>query len=195
MKKNLLTSLIAILSGLCSFAQFTENFNDGDFTSNPVWGGGTADWTVNGSFQLQSNNTVLNSTYYLSTASTKAITAQWEFFTVLSFNPSSANYINVFLTADAGDLTQSTTLGYFVRIGGTADEICLYRKDGATSVKLIDGADGVLNTSSNAVQIKVIRDAANQWQLSRNLNAGGFITEGIVTDATYLTSAFFGVLV
>ena len=99
MRKKLLASFIAVLFSLCSFAQFTEDFSDGDFTNNPAWGGGTADWIVNGSFQLQSNNTVLNSTYYLSTASTKATTAQWEFFTLITFNPSSANYVDVFLTA------------------------------------------------------------------------------------------------
>ena len=195
MKKKLLTSFLLLFCSLCSFAQFTENFSDGDFTNNPAWGGGTADWTVNATFQLQSNNTVANSTYYLSTPSTKATTAQWEFFTQITFNPSSANYVDVFLIADANDLTQATTNGYFVRIGGTADEICLYRKDGATSTKIIDGVDGVLNTSNNSIQFKVIRDAANQWSLSRNLNTTVFFNEGTVTDATYLTSAFFGVLV
>lgn len=195
MRKKIFVSFIMLLSGLFSFAQFTDNFSDGDFTNNPTWGGGTADWIVNGSFQLQSNNTIASSTYYLSTASAKATTAQWEFFTLITFNPSSTNYIDVFLTADASDLSQSATSGYFVRIGGTLDEVCLFRKDGATSTKIIDGADGILNTSNNAIQIKVIRDAANQWQLSRNLNASGFTTEGNVTDATYLTSAFFGVFV
>ncbi|MFT3909471.1 MAG: hypothetical protein QM737_08610 [Ferruginibacter sp.] len=195
MIKKLLAGFIAVLFSLCSFAQFTEDFSDGDFTNNPTWGGGMTDWIVNGSFQLQSNNTVASSSYYLSTASTKATTAQWEFFVLIDFNPSSANYVDVFLTADAGDLTQTSTSGYFVRIGGSADEICLFRKDGGTSVKIIDGTDAILNGSPNAIQIKVIRDAANQWQLSRNLNGGGFITEGNVTDATYLTSAFFGVFV
>ncbi|MEO8771609.1 MAG: lamin tail domain-containing protein [Ferruginibacter sp.] len=195
MRKKLLAGFLLLFCSVCSFAQFTENFSDGDFTNNPTWGGGTADWIVNATFQLQSNNTVANSTYYLSTASTKATTAQWEFSTLITFNPSSANYVDVFLIADASDLTQTTTNGYFVRIGGTADEICLYRKDGATSTKIIDGVDGVLNTSNNNVQLKVIRDAANQWSLSRNLNITSFVNEGIVTDATYLTSAFFGVLV
>jgi hypothetical protein len=197
MKKIIL--FIAMVCGITSFlkAQFTESFTDGDITTNPTWVGGTADFTVNPSFQLQSNNTVANSTYYLSTASTLATTAQWEFYHQITFNPSSANYVDVFLTASASDLTANTTNGYFVRIGNTADEIALYRKDGAAVTKIIDGVDGVLNTSNNVMKIKVVRNAANQWTLNRDLTGTGntYFTEGIVTDATYTTSSFFGVLI
>ena len=195
MRKALLICIAALMSSLFAKAQFTEDFSDGDFTNNPVWVGGIADWIVNPSFQLQSNNTVVNSSYYLSTASTKATTAQWEFFCQLTFNTSSTNYVDVFLIASASDLTQAATTGYFVRLGGTDDEICLYRKDNGTITRIIDGVNGILNTSNSAVQIKVVRDAANQWSLVRNLNATGNFTEGSVTDITYLNSVFFGVLV
>lgn len=195
MQKKLLICVLALLGTISGRAQFTENFNDGDFTNNPAWVGGTADWIVNPSFQLQSNNLVLNSTYYLSTVSTLATTAQWEFYCKESFNPSSTNYIDVFLTASSSDLTLATTTGYFVRMGGTDDEICLFRKDNGTVTKIIDGNNGILNSSNNDMKIKVVRDASNQWQLSRDLNATGFFNEGTVTDATYLSSAFFGILV
>jgi hypothetical protein len=68
----------------------------------------------------------------------------------------------------------STTVGYFVRIGNTNDEICLYRKDNNGVVsKIIDGTDGVLNSSNNVMKIKVIRDASNQWKLYRDLSGTG----------------------
>lgn len=180
------------------YSQFTDNFNDGDFTANPAWVGNTADWAINSSLQLQSNNTVANSTFYLSTASTLATTVQWEFYTQITFNPSSANYIDVYLTASASDISLNTTTGYFVRIGNTDDEISLYRKDaGGATVKIIDGVNGILNSSSNVMKIKVFRNAANQWNLSRDLSGTGnsYFNEGVVTDATYLTSAFFGILI
>jgi hypothetical protein len=197
MKKSILFIFTICFTNLFVKAQFTEAFTDGDITTNPTWVGGTADFTVNPSFQLQSNNTIVNSTYYLSTASTLATTAQWEFYHQITFNPSSANYVDVFLTASASDLTANTTNGYFVRIGNTADEIALYRKDGATVTKIIDGVDGVLNTSNNVMKIKVVRNAANQWTLNRDLTGTGnsYFTEGFVTDATYTTSSFFGVLI
>ncbi len=197
MGKKLFICVMALFGTLIGKAQFTDNFSDGDFTTNPAWVGGTADWTINPALQLQSNNTVLNSSYYLSTANALATTAQWDLYCSLGFNPSGANYVDVFLTASASDLTLAGTTGYFIRIGNTTDEISLYRKDGAASVKIIDGADGILNTSNNVMKIRVIRDAANQWSLARDLTGTGvsYITEGTVTDATYLTSAFFGILV
>ena len=195
MQKKLLICVLALMSVLFGKAQFTENFSDGDFTNNPTWGGGTADWIVNPFFQLQSNNTVANSTYYLSTPSTLATTAQWDFFCRESFNPSSANYIDIFLIASASDLTQAATTGYFVRMGGTDDEISLFRKDNGTITKIIDGTNGILNSSNNDALITVVRDAANQWQLTRTLNATAAFTEGNVIDATYSGSAFFGILV
>jgi hypothetical protein len=183
---------------LITAAQFSDNFNDGDFTNNPAWTGNTTDWIVNPSFQLQSNNTVANSNFYLSTANTLATTAQWEFWCQLAFNPSSANFVDVYLTASASDITQSSVTGYYVRIGSTADDISLYRKNAnGTSTILIDGADGMLNTSNNVMKIKVIRDANNLWTLFRDLSGTGnsYVSEGAFTDATFTTSSFFGIWV
>ena len=196
MVKSFFTIFFAmIFVSLTTKAQLSENFNDGDFTGNPAWSGGTSDFIVNSSLQLQSNNTVANSNYFLSTPNSLATSAQWELYIQLAFNPSSANYVDIYLTASDADLTLNTTTGYFVRIGNTNDEICLYRKDnGGVITKIIDGTDGVLNTSNNVMKIKVIRDASNQWILSRDLSGTGnsYISEGSVTDATYLSSAFFG---
>jgi len=197
-RKNLSLLLLIsfLLLHLISRSQFIDNFNDGDFSSNPVWTGNTSDWTVNPSLQLQSNNTVVNGNFYLSTPSTLATTAQWDFYCQLTFNTSSTNYIDVYLTASAGDITQSATTGYFVRMGNTSDEISLYRKNAnGTSTIIIDGTDGTLNTSNNVMKIRVIRNAANQWTLFRDLTGTGssYVSEGVVTDATFTTSSFFGI--
>ncbi len=198
-----MTAKILILISICflvytkGYGQFSDNFADGDLSSNPVWTGNTADWTVNNALQLQSNNNLTNSTFYVSTASAMATTAQWVFYCQMAFNPSSANYVDVYLTASAGDLTASSTTGYFVRIGNTDDEISLYRKEAGAVVKIIDGINGILNSSNNMMKIKVTRNAANQWILSRDLSGTGnnYFSEGVVTDAGFLTSAFFGIVV
>jgi hypothetical protein len=196
MRKKYFHCLFVFIMGNTVQAQLTDNFNDGDFTANPAWTGGGADFIINAALQLQSNNTVASSNFYLSTASTKATTAQWDFYCAFTFNTSSTNYTDVYLTASASDLTLTTTTGYFVRIGNTDDEISLYRKDaGVAAVKIIDGINGSTNTSNNVIKIRVVRNAANQWSLSRDLTGTGssYTSEGLVTDATYLTSAFFGV--
>ena len=195
--KKIILSWSLLLISVSVKAQFAENFTDGNFTDNPAWTGGTTDFIVNSSGQLQSNNTTASSTYYLSTVNTLATTAEWDFNVNLGFATSSANYADIFLTASASDFTSNVTTGYFIRIGNTADEICLYRKDGNSSIKIIDGADGTTNNSSNSIKIKVTRDAANQWSLSRDLSGSGssFINEGTAVDATYTTSAYFGFLI
>ncbi|HWJ29262.1 MAG TPA: lamin tail domain-containing protein, partial [Flavisolibacter sp.] len=189
-----LSQLFALYTG----AQVSEDFSDGNFTANPVWTGTANSWIVNTSGQLQSNNTVANSTFYLSTAGTMAVNAQWEFYVQLSFNTSSLNYADVYLIASASDLTSATTTGYFVRIGNTQDDICLYRKDaGGKLTRIIDGVDGITNSSNNSIRIKVIRDADNRFSLYRDLTGIGnnYVAEGSATDFTYTSSAFFGLFI
>jgi hypothetical protein len=199
MNKKLLGFLAALLLlSTITQAQFSENFTDSNFTTSPKWLGDTSNWIINSSAQLQSNDTVVNDVFYISTPSTLATTAQWEFYTKLSFNTSSANYVDVYLTASSSDITQATTTGYFVRIGSTNDDICLYRKDASgTITKLIDGVNGILNTSNNIVKIKVIVTATGEWTLARDITGTGnsYFTEGNIVDTTYNTSSYFGILV
>ena len=179
-------------------AQISESFSDTNFTASPTWTGNIADWAVNPSGQLQSNNTTANSTFYLSTANSLATSAHWEFYVKLYFNTSSANYVDAFLTASASDLADINTSGYFVRFGNTDDEISLYRKDaGGTITKIIDGINGTLNTSNNAVKIKVTCSADKEWTLWRDISGTGtnYVSEGTIKDSAYTTSAFFGFLV
>ncbi len=85
MRKIILAWLVVLVVTVNVQAQFTDNFSDGDFTSTPAWAGSSSDWVVNASSQLQSNNTVANSTFYITTPSTLATTAQWEFIVILFF--------------------------------------------------------------------------------------------------------------
>ncbi len=139
--------LVTLFTFPSLFAQFTDNFEDGNFIASPVWNGDDSVFTVvdvSGNDRLRSNKILVNSSYYLSTASTLASDAQWEFFANLQFSTSSANYVDVFLTADNSNLLSAGLNGYFVRIGGTPDEVSLFRKDGAVSTKIIDGTDGII---------------------------------------------------
>jgi hypothetical protein len=181
-----------------AFGQLNDNFTDGDFTMNPIWSGDDSVYTVidvAGNKRLRSNKLVTNSTYYLSTPSTQAQEGQWEFYTQLQFNTSSANYVDVFLTADQSNLMSTALSGYFVRIGGTTDEVSLYKKVAGTSTKIIDGADGITNTSSSQLKIKVTKTLAGDWKLERDVSGSGntFVQEGIVNDVSLTTSSFFGI--
>lgn len=177
-------------------AQVNDNFSDGDFTANPVWAGNDTSFEIL-SGQLHSIDSNANSQFYLSTPSTLAANTQWEFWMNLKFLTSSNNYVDVYLISDVADLKSVSINGYFVRVGNTTDEISLYVRSGATSTKIIDGADGILSSSNNIVKIKVSRNAANVWTLERDMTGTGsnYAAEGTVTDATFLSSNFFGVFV
>ena len=192
----------ALLFPMCLqqiLAQVTENFSDGNFSDNPAWiSSNPNDWTINASLQLQSNRTVASSSFWISTANVLATGVQWDFWMRLSFNTSSANMVDVYLIASAPDISLNSTTGYFVRMGNTDDEIALYRKDnGVAPVKIIDGINGVLNSSNNLLRVRVIRDAAGEWTLLRALggNESDFFEEGKAADNRYLETAFFGILV
>lgn len=179
-------------------AQVTENFSDGNYTTNPTWQATDGDFIVNDDFQLQSANTTASSTFFITTPSTLATQTEWEFWIRLNFNPSSANYVDVWLTASTTDLSATGNQGYFARVGSTDDDICLYKKSSSGNpVKIIDGGNGLLNNSSNTLKIKVIRTAANRWILLRDASGTGtgYRSEGEVTDNDYNTSAHFGFLI
>lgn len=194
--RTLILYLLTLLPAPTLYAQLAEDFSDGDLTENPTWLGTLSHWNVNAAGQLQTANTTANSTFYLSTVNELALEAQWEFTVRLQFNTSSANYVDVFLTASAADLTAASTTGYFVRIGNTADEVALYRKDNGSITKIIDGVDGLTNNSDNTLRIKVLRAAAG-FVLYRDATGTGntYTEEGFAADNTYKTSTHFGIVV
>jgi hypothetical protein len=185
-----------LLISLQGIAQnINESFNDGDFTANPAWSGDASSWIINSNKQLQSNGPAVSGTVIkLSTPSTLASNVQWEFFVNPSVATSSNNYMEVHLMSDVSTLDGN---GYFVRIGDTQDDVSLYVKSGASSLKIIDGNDGTIaKTSNNLTKVKVERTASNQWSLYVDAGGSGnsFVIQGSVNNATYTTSAYCGVL-
>src|SRR5690242_18946910 len=99
LKQFSLYSCWMMITGIVTNAQFSENFDDGNFINNPAWSGNTADFMVNSSVQLQSNDTIANSTRFLSTPNLLASAAQWQLYLDIAYNPSAANYIDAYVTA------------------------------------------------------------------------------------------------
>ena len=188
--------LLFLLPNLLT-AQFSDNFSDGDFLKNPSWEGDTGAWVVLNA-QLKSNGpAVTPSVLYLSTPSSLAYDCQWEFFVNTKLATSSGNYMDVFLISDQKNLNSNLN-GYFVRIGGTKDEISLFKKQGAILTKIIDGKDKFLSSASNnPSKIKVIRNKAYQWTLEVDNTGSGssYDLQGSITDSSFNSSNYFGMLI
>jgi len=195
------TLFIFIVFCNSAFCQVQDDFADGNFSSNPIWSGNTSEFLVNSIFQLQSNadtTSATNREVYLSTPSISIDDTQWEFFVDPKVSTSSNNRMDVFLSSNEAALNGNNT-GYFVRIGGTPDEVALFRKDGQTSESyVIQGVNGSINSSTNhPTKVKVTRDAAGNWTLFADYNGTGALFElvGTAQDITYTSSAYFGILV
>ena len=191
-------SIISIFLCLTTKGQITESFSDGDYTNNPSWtASSTTDFSVV-TGQLRSANTTTNSTFYISTTNTLTSNCIWEFWVNLQFATSGSNYVDCYLMADNNNLMAPNLNGYFVRIGNTSDDICLYKNTNGTPALLIDGVNSSLTSSSNnLIKIKVSRSSANLFTLERDLSGTGasYFNEGTITDASFNTSLAFGFLI
>jgi hypothetical protein len=180
-------------------AQFIDDFSDGDLTSNPSWLGDDSVFTVvevGGNLQLRSNKSMINSTFCLSTPSTQVTDAQWELNVTLSFNTSSVNFVDIYLGCDQANVFANGVNGYFVRIGGTTDEVSLFKSVNGVKTKIIDGTDGTTNHSSNALHLKVTCSASGSWSLEQKTESTSVYTlEGTVTDLSVTTSSYFCIAV
>ncbi|WP_167855434.1 lamin tail domain-containing protein [Hymenobacter fodinae] len=196
MKNWLLLPLL--LSAAPAAAQLQDTFADGNFTQNPTWTGDVASFQVNAAQQLQINGPATTGTVLqLVTPCTATTGTTWEFWANLKLATSSGNYTDVWLMADQADLTATGTKGYFVRLGGTPDEVALFRKDATGSlVYVVNGADGTLkSTNNNVVRVRVTRSVQHQWTLEHDLTGGvAYASEGTASDATYQRSAYCGVV-
>ncbi|AXG72784.1 T9SS C-terminal target domain-containing protein [Flavobacterium arcticum] len=212
--RKILFSAALFLSGVTVWGQ-TDDFTDGNFTSNPTWLGDTSFFTVitdgvvpegsattDGSFLAASVN---QGNITLMTASTEV--SEWEFSLATGdFNPSNSNYIAVVLMSDvafSGDIAAAEWSGYYLELGvtGSSDKIELWKKPGAgEAIEL-----GELSTTSYGngaleagLNIRITRSESGEWQLYTSegftYDATPTIAAGsTITDNTYTASSYFGV--
>ena len=160
--------LVLFLFFCCSwvdvFAQWTDDFSDGEFLSNPAWIGDTADFMVNSSGQLQLQATD-PSTSRLSAAVPLAdlSNVEWRFTLQLAFSPSSSNYARVYLVSDRDDFSGN---GYFLQFGEALsnDAVELFRQDGSNYVSVCRGTNGQI-ASAFSLGVKVTRDDVGVWRI------------------------------
>jgi hypothetical protein len=190
--EKIFTSLLLLFITQQLFAQVQENFDDGSFLENPPWSGDDSLFDASG-LKLQLKAPPISGTAYLSTPSTAIINASWEFKITLTFNPSGSNFARIYLVSDQIELSQALN-GYFILVGGSSDEISLYKQSGTTLTRLIDGRDGVLNLSNVSCTLKATRDSTGYWNLLSDIESPGiFFSEGTALDVQHLSAAYTGV--
>ena len=195
MRKAVVGILLILLTGRVFTQSLTDDFSDGEITSDPSWTGDTDQFLVNASQQLQlQGDCDAGGINYLTLAAATSDSVVWEFYTELDFDPSSSNHMRFYLQSDAADLGAALH-GYYIRIGedGTNDAVKLYRQDGTGNTLLLSGETGAV-AAAPAVRVRVIRNAEAVWHMLVDYTGGtSFTDEGSVTDNTYNTGYYTGV--
>jgi hypothetical protein len=184
-----------LLPTLC-FSQFTDNFSDFEFLSTPTWFGDIDSFNAT-TGELNSAGPNASAVISLATNNTMIDNTEWHFKLSLGFNPSTTNFVKVYLVSSASNIEASLN-GYYIKFGETGnDSICIYRQDGLSSTLVFKGTHTIMpaSSTSNSVGVKVIRDAIGNWDVSAD-NTGGtaYVNEGSFLDNTYSTTSYFGVI-
>ena len=192
--KDFLNILFLIIPFL-SFSQWTDDFADGDFTTNPAWNGTNTHFAVNPTFQLQTDITGAE-TSYLTTPHllTNLNAKEWSFYAKMSFAGSATNFVRIYLTADNADLT-AVLNGYYIQLGEalSTDAVRLFKLDNGVSTQICASADGTIASSAN-IGVRVVRSATGDWQLYVDYAGGvNYVLQANGTDATNLLGTHFGI--
>ena len=167
------------VSNACGSGALSDNFNDGNYTSNLTWTVQSGDFKSSVNF-LQGNNGSTDDR--ITTASDQAY-GSWEFDYIFQTNAGgSSQKIRFFLTAQTTAL--NSTNGYYIYLDGT-DVLRLNKISSGVPTQLISAT---LPSNTMNGTIKVIRSSDNNFELFFN-----GVSKGTFTDATYTTSSYIGV--
>ncbi|HQG68260.1 MAG TPA: lamin tail domain-containing protein, partial [Paludibacteraceae bacterium] len=174
-----------------SFGQVLDDFSDGNFTENPSWSGTTGNFKINEYFQLQSNAPT-TSVSYLFTPSEVFYDAEWQAWFKINYSTSSSNYSAFYIISSSPDNLGNA---YFVKIGDTQDDVSLWRQQGTSKIKIIDGTDKRTDGTQVEIRVKVTRDSLGYFSLYSKLpSESDFVLEGTVRDTTIESSSYIGLL-
>jgi hypothetical protein len=165
-----------------TISTLVESFADGDFTSNPVWGGTTSAWQVVTSSDVAAGATNSNTlrlnvtsavsgTRYLRTQRTAAWGTEqsWSFWLGRrSQAATNANHSIVWLWANATNLTSSTVDGYRIRFGDDSggDNIVLQRVTNGSATDILTSSGTVPNALTDiGFMVRVTRTSSSVWTL------------------------------
>lgn len=196
--RRLLFTLLCFAIWAPAFAQFSDDFSDGNFTANPIWSGEVDSFQISVPLELQSKgNSAAADIVYLTTPNALIDSTEWNFLMRLDFNPSSTNYARIYLVSNQTNL-EGALNGYFIQLGeagSNPDSIDLFRQDGLTVTKLLSGTVGCMSsTTTNSVRIRVTRDDLGNWELFGDCTGGNnLISQGTVFDNTHTATSTFGV--
>lgn len=160
-------SLFMMLFYHCSLPADDEEKGDSEgedtATSELPWEGETDKFTINSKEGVHLNDPQEDAgTAYVTIPSTSVKNTRWEFGVHLTFNPSANNYARFYLTSSSNVLSGKLN-GYYIQIGGSKDNVALYRQNEDGSKLLASGRELMKGNNSPKLFIKVECDNNGYW--------------------------------
>lgn len=146
-----------------AWSQVLETFADSNITVQPTWFGDTSKFRVlvPGPY-LQLQAPAVSGQAWLGTESRAVHNGRWEIRLQLRFNPSSSNQMDWYLMA-TDSLPHLSGRSYFLRIGGSDDNLTFYYKSGNSLFRIGSLASGWLNRDSNPMAVRIERYLNGVW--------------------------------
>lgn len=175
-------------------AQFSDDFSDGDFTTNPTWTGDDTIFAVNTSERLQLDASVAGEASLSAQHGLSQLTdREWRFTIQYDFSPSGSNGGETYLTSVDQDLSTSPD-GIFFRIGetGSNDPIELIERSGGTETTIMTSTAGIVSSDFD-ISVKIIHRANDNWEIYTDLAGGNaFLLDNTVNYPTAVTGQYIG---
>ncbi len=179
MQQKLLIAILIWAANTTLQAQFSDNFSDGNFTSNLVWEGEPTEFIINAAGELQLNAPDAGNSI-LMTKAKFPYAAVWEFKTRLEFAPTTANLLRIWLVANS---LSNDSDGYYLEIGetGSTDALRLYRRQNNVATLIGTGIAGEVATDPTDIRVQISRTATGNWTAMMGTN-GGALTPQFTTN-------------
>lgn len=200
MNRLIVLIFVLVIKCITLNAQFYEDFSSQDFATNN-WQGMLTLYKYSTSTAipqemrpaLQLNDVAANTSYLCAPYSFSFTdSVEWSFWVKLSFTPSVNNHARVYIVSDQLNVTGNVN-GYFIGIGESDKKITLCKQQGTNITTLITSTYADLQSSTNAVRVKVLRYSSGLWKLFTDpVGGSSFQLEGTANDLSFNSSLWQG---
>ncbi len=170
------------------YAQHFDDFSDGDFSVNPQWKGDTSKFIVNADSMLQLQAPAISGVSTLYLENEAIVDANFYFKVKTEFNPSSQNYLIVYLQLEGINFGDDAI---FLEVGRSQDKIRLIKRvNGVEQVALQSTVD-ITDNSKNDMEFDINRSVDGIWELKFSVNGNSWVNLGQYYDPNILSNNRF----
>lgn len=191
MRLVILTLVLGIVSALSAQQAPTVSRDSVDL-SMVNWLGDTASFVVMSTGDIKLMAEPVGDSKAIFTPCTNYDSAVWTFGATMLFNPSSSNFVRVWLMADEASVDKIEQ-GICLEIGGTKDNFRLFSYRAGTFNLLLQGSDSRVNYSTVSFTARVSRSVVGEWQVWSKVEKDSvFVLEGSATVSEPFSNRYFG---